>query len=184
MVTDGVRRSNGWDIVHRDKGYPKWLGAREIKLMPELLFADYDLTIYVDASITVNVDLDDYVKRLSHTADMGISQHPARFCVYEEMRACIVHLRLTPEQSKKIYNKYQEDNIPKMGGLFQCDIMIRRNNKYISYFGRKWFEETKFTTRDQIAFMHTYHKFPISLSLFSAHESAPFMIKSKHSNGL
>jgi len=184
MATDTPQKTKRWNVVVRKSDYPVWLGAREIKLMPELLFADYDLTIYIDASITVNVDLDEYVKRLSENADMAVSQHPQRFCVYEEIKACVKHLRITPEQSKKIYNKYKDDGITEMGGLVQCDIMIRKNNKHLNYFGKRWFEETRFTTRDQIAFMHTYHRFPISLSLFSAYESSKFMIKTQHNNGL
>ncbi len=182
MVTD-TQKDADWDVVVWETNNPKWLAAREVKLMPELMFSDYDITIYIDASMQINTDLDEYIKRLSKTADMAMAQHPQRFCVYEEIKACVTHKRLLPIQSKEIYNRYKAQDIPEMGGLFQCGVMIRRNNNHMNYFGRKWFEETKFTHRDQIAFMHTYHEFPISLSPFSAYESGKFMIINRHSNG-
>ena len=141
------------------------------------------MSIYVDAAVRVCVDLDDFIEnRISDSADMAISQHPVRHCVYDEIKACVVHMRLSEKKAKEIRLKYMDDGIPKSEGLVQCDIIIRKHDRHnLDYFCRQWFEATKFSMRDQLAFMYTYNKYRvISFNMFSAYEIDEMMIRYPH----
>ena len=188
MVTDNPKlKSRVWDILYHKSSLSNFLASREPKLKHNMLFADYGLSIYVDAAVRVCVDLDDFIKdKMSDSADMAISQHPVRHCVYDEIEACVVHKRLSEEKAKQIRLKYMGADIPKSEGLVQCDIIIRKHDRTnLDYFCRQWFEATKFSMRDQLAFMYTYHKYRVmSFNMFSAYDAAKTMIRYRHNNSL
>lgn len=186
LVTNNPKlESKEWDILYHRSNLSNFLASREPKLRHNMLFSDYDLSIYVDAAVQVNVNLDNFIEnRISDSADMAISQHPVRHCVYDEIKACVVHMRLSEKKADIIRLNFMDDGIPKSEGLVQCGIIIRKHNRPdLDKFGKLWFEKTKFTMRDQLAFMHTYHKHRIiSFNMFSAYEIELLMKTHIHNN--
>ena len=174
MVTDNPNlKVEGWDMLHFESSHPNWLKAREVFIKHNMLFSDYDLSIMCGGQYEVNVDLDDFLaKKISDTADMAIAQHPARFCLYQEVAACVLYNKITKGQANQIMRAYQPVGVPKEFGLVQTGVMIRKHDRdNLDRFSRLWFEETKLTTRDQISFMYVYWKERlISFDLFSTHE--------------
>lgn len=171
-VTDKPRTGTGWNILPYNNDMPRWLIAREPKIKFHNFFNDYDISIYVDGSIDVDMNLDEFVeKNISESADMALMQHPARLCVYNEIHACVVHKKVSKGKASEIEARYKSERIPKLGGMVQCGIIIRKHDRpNLKKFCDLWFEETKFTTRDQLSFMHTIEKNKIiSYNLFSAH---------------
>ena len=173
-VTDTPKQDTGWNVLPYNDDNPSWLTSRRPKIKFHEFFDNYDLSIYIDSSIEVNVNLDEFVeKRISDSADMAMMQHPSRFCVYEEIKACVFHEKMDKRKSAEIGNKYKAEGVPRCEGLIQAGIMIRKHNRpNLNKFCDLWFEETKFTTRDQLSFMYTYHKYKIiSYNLFSAYNT-------------
>lgn len=174
MVTDNPSlKVKGWDMLHFESKHPMWLQAREVYIKHNMLFGDYGLSIMCGGQYEVNVDLDLFLEgKMSKSADMAIAQHPARLCIYREIDACVHHLKISPEKANEIRKKYKQEGVPKEFGQVQCGVIIRKHDRHnLDRFSRLWFEETKFTTRDQLSFMYVYWKERlISFDLFSTQE--------------
>ena len=186
-VTDFPRPDTGWNtMAYNNPKMPRWLIAREPKIKFNDFFPNYDISIYIDSSMEINTNLDNFLEgKLSDSADMAIMQHPERHCVYNEIYACVVHDRISKADSAKISNKYRAEEIPKIGGMTENRVIIRKHDRpNLDKFCDLWFEETKFTTRDQISFMYTYYKNRIiSFNLFSAQEVYSCFNKYRHKDG-
>jgi len=185
-VTDFPRPDTGWNIMAYNNDMPRWLIAREVYIKHSKFFPDYDLSIMIGGQYDINCDLDEFLEgKLSDSADMAIMQHPERFCVYDEIHACVVHGKIRKPLAGKIADKYKNEGIPKREGMIQAGIIIRKHDRpNLDKFNDLWFEETKFTTRDQISFMYTYHKHKIiSYNTFSAYECDKQFIHNRHNDG-
>lgn len=172
-ITDNPKLKTKWDILHYDNDMPRWLIAREAYIKHNKFLKDYDLSIMVGGQYSVNVNLDEWMKnRISDSADMALAQHNQRFCVYREIDACVAFNKMTDQKRIEIYKKYISAGLQEEFGLVQCGVIIRKHNRpNLDKFSDLWFEETKFTTRDQVSFMYTYFKHRIiSYNLFSAKE--------------
>ncbi len=174
MVTDNPDlKVEGWDMLYYESDLPRWLVAREVIIKHNMLFKDYELSIMCGGQYEVNVNLDDFLEgKLSDSADMAIAQHPARLCIFQEIDACVFYDKITKEHANEIRRRYQPMGVPKEFGLVQTGVMIRKHDRpNLDRFSRLWFEETKFTTRDQLSFMYVYWKERlISFDLFSTQE--------------
>lgn len=181
VVTDNINlKSKNWNILHYDEpDLQRWLIARKSKILVSDFFPEYDISIFIDAMYRVNVDLNEFIRnKINQSSDIAFAQHHERHCVYQEIKECYVKGKINQKYRDKIIKKYQAEQIPKDSGLFQCGCMIRwHNRENLDLFNQKWFEETKFTARDQISFMYIYNKFRIiSLSVFSNEELKGNMI--------
>lgn len=186
-VTDNPKSGTGWNMLPYDNDMPRWLIAREPKIKFDKFFPEYDISIYIDGGYMVNVDLNWFLEgKLSESADMALQQHPSRHCIYNEINACVVHTRMTKQKASEIELKYKGEGVPKCEGMTQNGIIIRKHNRgNLNKFCDMWFEETKFTTRDQLSFMYTYHKNKIiSFNLFSAYGMEDQFKLNRHNNGL
>ena len=180
VVTDNKNlKSKNWNALYFDEPeLPRWLIARKPKILMNDFFPNYDLSIFIDSMYKVNIDLDRFILNKVNNADLAFAQHHERHCVYKEIQVCCDVGKITKEKRDKIIEKYKREGIPQQSGLFQCGCMIRwHNRENLDRFNRLWYEETRFTVRDQISFIYIYNKFRIiSLSVFSNTELLQKMI--------
>jgi len=151
-------KSDVWEIKHiENKNLSNVKAARCIKIR----FFDYidaDLSIWCDASMQININLDDFVKQY-HRGDFTTLQHPARKCIYEEGYACIKLKKDKQETINKQMLRYYNEKVPQHLGMIQSGLMIRNRNKDVISFCSEWFKEVKNgSCRDQLSFNYVVWK--------------------------
>lgn len=177
--------SKYWTIKPFTKLYDNNRAAIHIKVNPDKYLPEYDLSVWVDGNISVNIDLDEFVESHLHTNSvLAISMHPDRNCVYEEIEAG----RLMKTDSLSMLNFYNDklkrEKYPEQNGMVQSNIIIRKHNdiKLIEFSKRWWQNILSFSKRDQLSFNYVMYNFPISYNLFSADVLVKEFSCYKHSN--
>jgi hypothetical protein len=161
--------SNIWEIVvvEKDKNVTPVKMARTIKACPYLYLPDHEYSVWVDASILIKCNLDDFIKHKILVSDIAIMQHPERKTIDEEAIRCIELKKDNPEILKAQIIKYENDGYPFNNGLVATGIIIRRDTEKVRNFCELWDLEIKqFSHRDQISFNYVLWKLPIHLCLF------------------
>ena len=112
----------------------KILLARTIKWNPVYMFDNIDFSIWVDANMVINVDLDDFVNSLSKKVPIILTKHPNRNCIYQEIIAIKsrINRNLIKENINGV-NKWAIDlqyklNYPQGNGLCQTGLKIHNHS--------------------------------------------------------
>lgn len=135
--------------------------AKIFKILPHL-FVDANITIWIDGNIALNEEPQKIVKLLGK-ADIAAFKHFGRDCIYEEALASAGKY---PDEKiqNEIYNHaeyYQKLGYPEHNGLWECNMLIRRNNKRMRDFNNAWWAEIcRHSNRDQLSFPYILNKFP------------------------
>ena len=136
-----------WDIRTIPKGDVR--KARELKILTPL---EHDLTIWIDGSMKVNCNLDQFISEYSQ-GDLTIMKHPHRKCIYEEAEACIRLRKDNPIVINDQMKRYKEGGLVKNTGLAATGVIIRKNTSLINKLMLNWWEEVKIgSIRDQLSF--------------------------------
>lgn len=127
---------------------------RCIKINPHIFLPEYDLSVWVDGSIRLKMDINEYIEKTVKDENVYIPSHPQRTCIYEEMNACIKQRKDTEEHINPQKEKYLSEGFPKDYGLVQSNIIIRRHNEpdCIKLMETWWDEVKNGSHRDQLSF--------------------------------
>jgi len=138
--------------------------SKKIKINFHKYVNDYDLSIYLDGSMRVLGNLDEFVNDFlplgEDCYDMSISKHPYRKCAYSEAESC----KGAKLDSEIVINnqmqKYKKDGFPSDYGLVCAGVIIRRHNvKTIERFCELWWNEVRdHSKRDQLSFNYSFWK--------------------------
>ena len=138
-----------------DHGLDNTRLARRVKILPHEYLKNYDLSIWVDANLTVSCDLD-YFTELSLVDGnlLALMTHGQRDCIYDEGHECI---KQNKDDSKVILDhlaKYEESEYPHKNGMVQTGIQIRKHNdETLIDLNEHWFKEVRDgSKRDQLSF--------------------------------
>lgn len=160
--TDRVQPfSKVWEVnVDTHFGGNARLWCRRAKILP--YFAHHPggpMTIWVDGSFVINVNLDDFVA--CHPGDFAVMQHPLRDCAYEEAEFCVKLGRGVPKDILAQITNYSNQGMPRHGGLIQSGILLRRFTPEVRSFCEHWLEQVfLWSSRDQISFSYVNWKEP------------------------
>lgn len=128
---------------------------RYIKWTPHILFPEYEFSIYVDGSLTIQNDLLELKNNFCNDLNipMYFISHNKRKCVYEEFLA---NARGKKEDITKLYNqmhKYFEEGLPFNYLLTHNCILFRYHNNpiYINFSNALMEEMNNTTFRDQLS---------------------------------
>lgn len=159
--TDLDIESKTWDIVKiKDYDVSAVKMSKKIKIL-WYKYIEAELSIYIDASLTINCNLDKFVKKY-HKRGFTVMNHPARNCIYKEaeivIREKIDKAEIVNEQMKK----YRAEGFPENYGLTANGVMIR--DKYINtlFFDKWWNEVEQHSKRDQLSFMYVWWRVNIA----------------------
>ncbi len=146
-----LKKDQAWGLVMVSD--PDFSGAalsKRIKILSHL-YAEADLSLWIDASLRVLGPLDDIAGHFS-TDGLTLLRHPDRNCVYGEMDACISLKKADPAGINLQKEKYLEMGFPKDFGLFRGGVLVRGNTPEIIALNELWWKETLFygTWRDQL----------------------------------
>jgi hypothetical protein len=136
--------------VHKTLPHPKI--ERKIKIMSWNYLRGYDRYIWIDANIhPTKLGLD-----ITTDTDILLLEHPARKCVYEELRACV---RLEKDDPLLMTNQiagYHQEGYPANNGMVQTGFMVRSPTDQNKAFAERWWAEVDNNSRrDQLSFNYS-----------------------------
>ena len=126
---------------------------RYIKMHPHEFLPGYDITVYVDGSIQIVGDLYALVcKAINLPEDMFLYEHPYRKCAFAEAAACIHYAHDWIWTIAAQMNRYRKEGYPINYGLFEANVMIRKNTAVMqSLMHEWWYEYRSGSKRDQLS---------------------------------
>jgi len=162
--------AHGWEYVcFSDKflDVPPWnciittKPNREIKIKAEELFRN--LALYVDGSIEIIGDLNEFIKEVPHK--MTAWKHPHRKTVAEEAEAIIRIKGCDPVQ---VWSQFHRYNVYKDDMLAACGVLLRSlNSRNIRMINSFWYNEyVNGVKRDQLSFIYSCKKHGVTPHLF------------------
>ncbi len=133
---------------------------RMIKILPERYLSEYDVTIWIDANMTLRESLNDFYDAYKTNKPISFKKHPIRNCIYDELNAC---MRLNKDSSTiitDIKNRYKEEGMPENYGLYETGIIIRDNRDIrTSELMNMWAKEVRDNShRDQLSLTYCIWK--------------------------
>lgn len=153
-------KSDIWEIVYMNFQHTKQV--RQVKIITPF---EYDLCIWVDASIEIKCNLDEFVRDY-HRSYFTIMKHPYRGCVYMEAEACIKRHKDNADIIRAQMAYYRQHRLPHNIGMVASGLIIRNNCTQVKNFCEKWYKEvSNFSKRDQLSFNFVYFQNPIRLTL-------------------
>lgn len=150
------KRYGIWEI--RPLAY-EWLdntkNARWHKTHPQLLFPDYESSIWVDGNLNILTScLQQLVCKTS--ADLLVPRHYSRNCVYQEIKAVVSHHKEQPAVADIVKDFLWSQQMPEGYGLCETNIIFRRHNgeKVQRVMDIWWRCIEKYSKRDQLSFTY------------------------------
>ena len=129
---------------------------RWCKMHPQLLFPDYDVSIYLDSNIYIVSDLTPLASFLD-SYPVSMFRHYKRDCVYQEVRSCYIQRRDTKENLSKHEQRLKALGIPEHWGLLEAPVIARRHTdpQCIALMDAWWQNFSSGSRRDQLALIET-----------------------------
>lgn len=150
--------SNVWDIRPLPKeasNLSQVKKQRYVKINTHKVLPEYDLSVWVDGSVTVKGDINVLLSStLDDSCSVYVPKHPARKCIYAEAKAVVSMKKDISENVNPQMDRYREEGFPTDYGLLQSNIMIRKHNEPDCIkLMETWSDELiKGSHRDQLSF--------------------------------
>lgn len=155
-------KSNIWEIV-----FVNFQNVKQVRRHKIIVPFQYQLSIWVDASIEIRCDLNDFVAKY-HTSNFTLMKHPHRSCVYAEAEACIVRKKDKAEVIHTQMKTYRKLKYPYNRGMVATGLLIRNHCQEVVMFCERWWNEVNIhSKRDQLSFNFTTFINPIKYNLIS-----------------
>ena len=126
---------------------------------PDLLFSEYEYSIYIDGNVMPITDLTELINYLGNCG-IGIFWHPGRQCIYDECRACMYFGMISSEQGEKHIEYLETNQMPHNYGLLETCVIARKHNLDIcKKVMNDWWNEFMHTPRrDQLSLTYVLYK--------------------------
>lgn len=155
-ITDRDISSEFWKI---QKVVVKSNDPKRTSRLYKLIPPHANLSVYIDANIQINCNLDDMIFKYMET-DFMVMNHPQRKNIIEEGDACIFLRKdkaLTID--KQIAEYRREGYMPSK--LYACGVIARRHSREVLDFSSAWYDQVKkYSHRDQLSLPYVSWKYP------------------------
>lgn len=155
--------------VFTEKDYGKFvspvMNAKIFKVLPHK-FLDYDISIWVDGNIYLNVAPEKLIDEWLGESDMAVLGHYRGKNLYWERDTLKKTFRnrtpWVPDEVEKQVAYYEEKGLmPDKKDIAMGGLIIRRNKPIVNQFNEAWWAEiTRWSQRDQISFPIARARFP------------------------
>ncbi len=127
---------------------------RCVKICPHRYLPEYDLSIWVDGSVKLIGELNEFVKDKCGDSVISIPKHPKRTCIYKEEESVIAIKKDKKANTWPQMLRYKKEGFPANYGLVQSNIVIRKHNdEKCRAFMEDWASEVRRgSKRDQLSF--------------------------------
>lgn len=149
-------------------GYNKFknpvMNAKFYKILPHK-FLDYDVSIWIDGNIYLNVPPKQLVNEWLGDADMAVFEHYHRKDLsWEAKMLSSTFKHRTPwviDEVNEQIKHYQEIGMPTKAEVVMGGMIIRRNVPIVNKFNEAWWAEIcRWSQRDQLSFPTVRRQFP------------------------
>ncbi len=151
-------KSATWKIIQiRNEGLPNQLLSRKIKILGHpLISKNYDLSVWMDASVVWDQSIEDFVKCHLKEKPFAAFKHHARSNIHEEALACLTFRKDTKENLLYTIKFLDNSNFPDNLGLYEMTVFIKQhNNPIVIQAMHTWFTMvSNYSKRDQLSFMY------------------------------
>ena len=136
--------------------------AKKYKILPHRFLSDYEYSIWIDGNISLTgahlIRL--FKEFIKSEKVLGISKHPFRNSVKEEIAACLEAHKDTPEKIQGWKRVLDESTFTDDQGLFEMNVILRRHNDPICVkIMEDWWEIIRhYSKRDQLSFTYALWK--------------------------
>ena len=126
--------------------------ARRHKILPHLLFPEYDESLYLDANVDVRTPFL-FREIARRDTDLLLPIHFSRKCLYEEYASVSEIQIIDRELGQKQIAAYREAGFPERYGLHETNLIYRRHHSpAIRTLMEEWsFWVENYTQRDQLS---------------------------------
>jgi len=140
--------------------------AKIHKVLAHEYLPNYDYSLWIDGSITLNVPVRDLIERFLGQADFAVFSHFARDCIYEEARVCRESGLDSASLIDSQVSSYRAQGYPAHAGLCELSILLRRHTAAVEAFNNAWWAEIcRFSRRDQLSFNFVVRQLGLPLAL-------------------
>jgi hypothetical protein len=130
--------------------------------------------VWIDGNIEIKCR--DFIETITEpliSADMVLSRHPFRNCVYKEGEFILSEHRRGSEYFRRRYNYnalekelifFRSEGFPTDAGLYWCGLFARRNTDKVNQFFNAWWRmNLLWSNFDQTSFVYLVKKYKINL---------------------
>lgn len=159
FTDDPDLKVSGWTTKPIKESKDPVKQQREIKINSHLL--DYDITIYIDASMQITRNLDGLLTFFK--GGVMMSKHRLRSCLFQEMVAIETLKKDRSDIVRKQAAKYLTEGMSIDYGLWESGIIIR--DRSVKEFNELWWDEvSKGSHRDQLSLPYAAWKTKIKIN--------------------
>ena len=128
--------------------------ARYLKMHPHVLFPQYEWSIWIDGSLSIEGDLQQLLAEVQAVSSFGVYAHAKRDCLYQAAANCIDKSKDDPDLIRRQMQHYRDQGFPEHAGLVASGVLVRRHMQpeVINLNENWWTEIEKFSRRDQLSF--------------------------------
>ena len=129
------------------------LDAKWWKLRPDLAMPGEEITVWMDASVTI-LERDFEALAIAELGDDDalFMPHPWRDCIYDECEASKVGHKYAGQPIDEQCARYREAGHPEHWGLFQTTVLVRRDNERTRALNDAWWQEIiDWSIQDQLS---------------------------------
>ena len=132
---------------------------RFCKINGDILFEEYQYSIYLDGSILPANDISNYVYKVGKSG-IGCHKHPVHQCLYAEGMWCIRGRKDDEFIIRNQMCKYRQEGMPREYGEFECGMLVRENKNILckTIMHDWWREVYVHSYRDQLSFTYSLWK--------------------------
>jgi hypothetical protein len=156
-----------WKIILIGETEDRIRHQRKKKIYNEYILDEYDLSVWVDGSMYINCDLNEFIQPMMEMGyDFAIMNHPAQNCIVGEAKGILALRKDKQEVLEQQINDYFEEGYPKNNGMVASGIMIRRHTEQVKELCKFWYGQVeKYSLRDQMSFNYSLWKNPMEVML-------------------
>lgn len=141
---EGPARAAGWEEVvvdPLDRLPTPMLRAKWWKCRPDLALPDAEVTLWIDGSMTPLAGYAERCVAALHGADVALTPHPWRDCIYDELEASVGLPKYDAPAMRAQCDAYRAAGHPGHWGLFASGAIARRAGRAVREFGHLWWRE-------------------------------------------
>lgn len=174
-------KSTTLKVIHIPKEDKPLMQQRRLKMMSHEALPDYDLTLYIDGSMTLIANPDNLISQYYRGGFMTV-KHPARQSVTAEADAIIKLKKDNADAIRKHILRLQSlTRMPANYALFESGFIIRDKSPETIRLNSRWWQMfNDGVKRDQICLPFASYMEKIKVSVISAQTRNHYIKLSKH----
>lgn len=136
--------------------------AKIYKVIPDLFLSEYEVILWIDGNIQLKKSVPFLIRKYLQDCDIAVFKHHKREGITEEANICAALGKDKKEILQEQISAYSQDL-----KLYECPVILRKNNKKTRAFNYAWWAHiTRYSRRDQISFTKAAEQAGIKIGLF------------------